>query len=127
MKLQFYSNTEYVSITDAYYININWKTYKVKEWFLFNGWSIPKILWSLLWHPFNYKYLYAFFCHDVFYSNRFHNNFPCEVTRKEADDKLRNDIWWLMWWIVWLGVRLFWLHNFYRELEIEKNNLKKIQ
>ena len=123
--IQFYSNSKYVSLEIDYYFSLDWTIYKIPKWFLFDGGSIPPILWSILKHPFYYKYIEYYLRHDALYSDYF-NKHHWWVSRKRADKKLRNDIWWIRWWIIYLWVRLFGKKYYWQKLKIDKMKLETL-
>ena len=91
----------------------------IKAWFYFNGWSIPRILWSIC-HPLLQPYLNAFCKHDFRYSKKC----PYPITRVEADQRLlwdlckHNKTFWIS---AYISVRLFWRSHFKKDLPFKKN------
>ena len=57
----------------------------VKEGFIFDGASIPKVLWGIIGSPFSGKYRMAALIHDALYTVH-------DVDRKEADDIFFNQM-----------------------------------
>ena len=81
------------------YIRYKWKDYwattidldidwiKIDKWFIFDGISVPKIIWGFI-PPLSIRYLKLAIKHDYLYSCKY--DWP--INRKEADEIFRDDI-----------------------------------
>ena len=121
MKLEILENNYCFTLENVRYY-FKWTKYTIKKWFYFNGGSIPRFLWSIC-HPLLQPYLKYFLLHDFHYSNKC----KYKITRKEADEKLLNDLCRhnkLFWVFAYLAVRLFWKSNFKKDLPFKKARQK---
>ena len=79
---------------------------KIREGFIFDGASIPKICWTSIGHPLEHRFLYAALLHDALYSSQL-------VSREKADQYFKeflqsfSGIGTFTVWKIHTGVRLF--------------------
>lgn len=117
MKIDILKNNYCFTLQNIHY-EYNWKKKAIKKGFYFNGWSIPRLMWSIC-HPLLQPYLRYFCIHDYHYSNKCNYN----VTRIEADQRLlwdlcrHNKAFWIS---AYIAVRLFWKRNFKKDLPFKK-------
>jgi hypothetical protein len=82
----------------------------VPAWFETDWASIPRILWTIIWNPFDTKFITRALIHDYIYVT-------CKRTRKEADDvflEILKNTWnsLIKSYIMYTRVRLFWKWEF---------------
>lgn len=119
MKLKILNNNYYLTLED-YYFTYKWNTYKIPEWFYWDWWSIPRIVWFIS-HPVMKPYVDLFLIHDWMYSNK------CEIdmTRKEADEFFAYQVLHfsiIKWILFYIAVRLFWWFSFKKPLQFNKKD-----
>lgn len=96
-----------------------WRLHIIEQWFITNGWSIPRLLWSIS-HPLLYPFLIAYIIHDFMYSNKF----KWIVIRKECDLFFLYNLCQtnkLIWILFYIWVRVWWRNNFKKDLPFEKD------
>ena len=129
VKLQKVSNREYCLLED-YTVYVKDYSITVKEGFIFDGASLPRVTWSLIGCPFIGAYTIPALIHDALYASEI-------VSRKEADDIFLDlleeyGVGYLkrysMYWGVRAGGGFVWLKHKPNEVLIDKGyiNVEKI-
>ena len=81
------------------------RIFVINAGFISDGASIPKLLWPLLGHPFDWRWRRESVLHDFFYRTQ-----PQGVRRKDADKIFRKEIRarglsWIRSWSMYAGLR----------------------
>lgn len=112
----FGKTSRYELLEDVTYVTTVWSKVDritIPKGFIFDGASIPKIFWILVWSPWDTDILWAALVHDYLYSKRYKNRKYCDdvllewMVNSGASKHKRFLIYW--------AVRLFWWSH-YNEL-----------
>lgn len=118
MKIQFYKKcwSDYWITLEEYVIPNCYWIIIIPEWFITDFWSIPKVFWWIA-HPLEYPYYEAFIMHDYLYSClSWCNRKDCDIMlfKKVEETSFIRAL------LFYIAVRIFWKHNFKRELPFKK-------
>ena len=86
--VQLKTGREWELIEDYHYHRRPNTTITVRQGFVYDGASIPRIFWRLIGPPAAGKYAHASLIHDWLYTEKslFKKGRPTKISRKEADD-----------------------------------------
>lgn len=102
-------------LLEPIYFEINWRVYKIPEWYAFDWLSIPQYFQGIVNMNQTNNTIVACF-HDYTYS-RIHNH---PITRKESDRKLKKDIAWFSRHFIYIWIRVWWYFSWKKDTNYHK-------
>lgn len=114
------NNNEYCLVDDYSCVLPNGYSLTIKEGFVFDGASIPRLFWTLVGSPFTGSYARAALIHDALYQSEI-------LSRKECDDIFYDVMYacgsnWITRYTLWAAVRTFggFVWSNHKDFEVSK-------
>ena len=125
IKIEKVNSREY-KLTESIEVVVNKSRITVYEGFIFDGASVPRVLWNIIGSPFTGKYTLASLIHDALYRSE-------SLKRKECDEIFleimkKSNVNYIKRYAMYYGVRasggLIWRNHSVEEVSYNKNFIR---